>query len=218
MSGVHTLALLSVMSPALLLHAADPRLVFTKSFPGSTPAYVEISVEKNGAVVYKEAPDDNNPISIQLAAADCDAMFALADKLDHFTRPLESGLKVAFMGKKTFRYEDDASVEKQVHDVQFNYSSDLNALALLDWFERIAESERDFIELERTVKYDKLGVQNALIQVEATRDQKRLVAPQQYLPLLDRVVKNESYLHMARERAAAFAGEIRALTPPAAGQ
>jgi len=211
-------ALLPVVWPALLLQAADPRLVFIKSFPGSTPAYVEISVEKNGDVVYKEAPDDNNPISIQLASADCETMFALADKLDRFTRPLESGLKVAFMGKKTFRYEDNSPGEKQSHDVQFNYSADLNALALLDWFERIAESERDFIELERTVKYDKLGVQDALIQVEATRDQKRLVAPQQYLPLLDRVVKNESYLHMARERAASFAGEIRALTPPAAGQ
>jgi len=204
--------------PAAWLQAADPRLVFTKSFPGSEPAYVEISVEKNGNVVYKEAPDDNNPISIQLAQPDCDAMFALADRLDHFAHPLESSLKVAFMGKKTFRYEGGSSDAKQSHEVQFNYSTDLNALALLDWFERIAESERGFIELERTVKYDKLGVQNALILIEAARDQKRLVDPQQFLPLLDRVVKNESYLHMARERAATFAAEIRALTQPAAGQ
>ena len=202
-----------------LLHGAEPRLVFTKSFPGSVPAYVEITVEKGGATVYKEAPDDNNPISIQLAQADSNKMFALADSLDRFTRPLESGLKVAFMGKKTFRYEDGAPDPKQPRQAEFNYSSDLNAQALLDWFERIAETERDFIELERTVKYDKLGVQNALIQIQATRDQKRLVDPQQFLPLLDRVVKNESYLHMARERASFFADEIRALPKPAvAGQ
>jgi hypothetical protein len=203
---------------AATLHASDARLVFTKTFPGSTPAYVEISVEKNGNVVYKEAPDDNNPISIQLTQPDSDAMFALADKLDRFTRPLESPLKVAFMGKKTFRYEDGSSAGSKPPEVQFNYSADLNAQALLDWFERIAESERAFIELERTVKYDKLGVQNALILVEATRDQKRLIAPQQFLPLLDRVAKNESYLHMARERAAAFAEEIRAVSQPAPGK
>jgi hypothetical protein len=203
------LALLCLTS----LHAADPRIIFTKSFPGSVPEYVEISVEKNGTAVYKEAPDDNNPITIQLAQPDCDAMFALADKLDHFTRPLESGLKVAFMGKKTFRYDDGTS-----HDSQFNYSSDLDAQALLDWFEKIAETERGYIELERTVKYDKLGVQNALILIQTTWDQKRLIAPQQFLTLLDRVVKNESYLHMARERASAFAQEIRALAQPAAGQ
>jgi hypothetical protein len=193
--------------------AADPRIVFTKSFPGSVPAYVEISVEKSGDVVYKEAPDDNNPISIRLLPADSDTIFSLADKLDHFEHPLESGLKVAFMGKKTFRYETGEAA-KQPRSVEFNFSTDPNAQALLDWFERIAESERGFIELERTVKYDKLGVQNALILVQTTSDQKRLIAPRQFLPLLDRVVKNESYMRIARERAAAFADEIRALPQP----
>ena len=94
-------------------------------------------------------------------------MFSLADKLDHFTHPLESGLKVAFMGKKTLRWDDGASP----HEVQFNYSSDPNAQALFDWFERIAETERGYIELERTVKYDKLGVQNALIRCKHTRSE-----------------------------------------------
>jgi len=196
----------AILAPVLA--QAAPRLVFTKSFPGSTPAYVEISVEKDGSVVYKEAPDDNNPISIHLAQSEADEMFSLADKLNQFADPLEANIKVAFMGKKMFRYEDPAGAEK--HHVEFNYSADLNAQALLDWFERIAESERDFIELERTVKYDKLGVQNALLQIQSTRDQKRLMAPQQFLPLLDRVVKNESYMNIARQRAALFAQDVRA--------
>ncbi|HXE62230.1 MAG TPA: hypothetical protein VN519_01755 [Bryobacteraceae bacterium] len=192
-----------------VLAQAAPRLIFTKSFPGSVPAYVEISVEKDGTAVYKEAPDDNNPISIHLTQADADAMFSLADKLNHFADPLEANVKVAFMGKKTFRYEDPAGTEKP-HQAEFNYSADPNAQALLDWFERIAESERDFIELERTVKYDKLGVQDALLRMQATHDQNRLLAPQQFLPLLDRVVRNESYMNIARQRAALFAQEFRA--------
>lgn len=195
-----------------VLAQAAPRLVFTKSFPGSVPAYVEISLEKDGSVVYKEAPDDNNPISIRLSQGDADTVFSLADKLNHFTSPLESSLKVAFMGKKTFRYEDAAGTEKP-HQVEFNYSADPNAQALLDWFERIAESERDYIELERTVKYDKLGVQNALLQMQGTINQNRLIAPQQFLPLLDRVVKNQSYMNIARERAAEFAQQFRAQSP-----
>lgn len=203
------LAVLTAVS-APVLSQATPRLVYTKSFPGSSPAYVEITAEKDGSVIYKEAPDDNNPITIHLPHADAEAMFSLADKLNHFDQPLESNLKVAFMGKKTFRYEDSAGTEKP-RQAEFNYSADPNAQTLLDWFERIAETERGFIELERSVKYDKLGVQNALIQVQVTRDEKRLVSPQQFLPLLDRVVKNESYMRMARERAATFAEEIRAL-------
>ncbi|HEY4086428.1 MAG TPA: hypothetical protein VGM43_10845 [Bryobacteraceae bacterium] len=204
---MRSIAVFAAMLAPVLAQAA-PRLVFTKSFPGSTPPYVEISVEKDGSVIYKEAPDDNNPISIHLQQADADAMFSLADKLNQFADPLEANIKVAFMGKKTFRYEDPAGTVK--HQAEFNYSADLNAQALLDWFERIAESERDFIELERSVKYDKLGVQNALLQIQATQDQKRLVAPEQFLSLLDRVVKNASYMNIARERAALFAKDVRA--------
>jgi len=110
------------------------------------------------------------------------------------------------MGMKTFRFE--AGPEKQ--EVKFNYSEDPDAQALLDWFERISESEEHVINLERTVKYDKLGVNEALLLLQISYERKRLVAPQQFLPLLDRVVKNDSYMHMARERAAGLAEAIRA--------
>ena len=48
------------------------------------------------------------------------------------------------------------------------------------------------------------------MRIEVTRDQKRLVAEEQFLPLLDKVVNNEKFLHMARSRAAALAESIRA--------
>jgi hypothetical protein len=40
------------------------------------------------------------------------------------------------------------------------------------------------------------------------------VAPDQFLPLLDRIAKNESFLHIARERAAGLAESIRKPPPP----
>jgi invasion protein IalB len=85
--------------------------------------------------------------------AETKEVFALADKLDHFKHPLESPLKVAFMGTKTFRYEEGA--EKT--EVKFNYSEDVNAQALQDWFERMAESAEHRDNLERAAKYDHLG-------------------------------------------------------------
>ena len=95
-------------------------------------------------------------------------------------------------------------------ETKFNYSEDMDARALTEWFERIAETERSLIELERSVKFDKLGAQNAILRIEILKDQKRLVAPDQFLPMLDRVVKNESFLHIARDRAAGLAEWIRA--------
>lgn len=189
-----------------LLAADGPRLSYSKSFPGSSPAYVEIVVEHNGEASYKEAPDDDQPLKFQLPESEIAQIFGLADKLGHFGHPLEAPLKVAFMGMKTFRFENGA--EKK--EVKFNYSEDPDAQALLDSFERIAETEQNLINLERAAKYDKLGVNRALLLVQSAYDHKRLVAPQQLLPILDRIAKNDSYMHMDRERAAGLGDAIRA--------
>ncbi len=183
-----------------------PRVCYSKSFPGSKPAFVAITLEKTGAGDYKEAPDDDNPLRFQLSAPETGEIFSLVEKLGYFNRPLESPLKVAFMGMKTFRFENGA--EKR--EVKFNYSDDPDARALADWFERISESEQHLINLERAAKYDKLGVLNALLLLETSWDKKRLVAPGQFLPMLDRIAKNETYMHTARLRAAAIADAIRA--------
>lgn len=201
----------AVVLAVLLAAAASaaPRLFYSKYFKGSVPEFVAITVERDGKLTYQEAKDDENPIKLQLADADAQEMFALAERLDRFQHPLESGLKVANMGTKTFRFEDG----DEKHEIQFNYSLDTNAQALHDWFERVTESEQLFVNLERTVRYDKLGVNEALLQLQATYERRRLIAPEQYLPLLDRVAKNESFMHIARERAAGMAEAIR--KPPA---
>jgi hypothetical protein len=195
---------------AMAVSAADlPKLIYSKSFPGSAPAYTAITVDKEGAGIYKEAVDDDSPLLFKLTPKETGELFALADKLGHFARKLESGLKVAKLGVKTFRYENGA----EVSEVQFNYSTDLDAQKLLDWFERIAESERLRMDLERVVRFDKLGVNQALLELEAARDNKRLVSPEQFLPLLDRIVKNESFMHMSRTRAASLAEDFRSPKP-----
>jgi hypothetical protein len=197
---------LSLMLSCSVLCAADPCLFFSKSFPGSSPAYVAITVERSGAGTYKEAADDDSPLKFQLSAADTTEMFALADKLDHFKRPLESPLKVAKMGMKTFRFEEG---DKKT-EVQFNFSEDVDARSLADWFERISETGQNYYALERAVKYDKLGVNQALLQFNIAMDRKRVVSPQIFLPMLDRVAKNATYMNMARTRAANLADAIRA--------
>jgi hypothetical protein len=188
------------------LGAAEPSLYFSKVFPGSTPDFVSVTVEKSGAAEYKEAADDERPLKLQLAAAEAAEMFALADKLDHFKRPLESALPVAKMGMKTFRFE--AGAEKT--EASFNFSEDLDARALLDLFERVSETGQNYWMLERAVKYDKLGVNQALLQFTIARERKRIVSAQVFLPLLDRVAKNDSYMNMARSRASTLAETIRA--------
>ena len=189
------------------LEAADvPRLHYSKSFPGSVPAFVAITLDKTGAGEYKEAQDDDRPLRFQLSEPESAEIFGLVEKLGYLDHPLESPLKVAFMGTKTIRFENGAIR----NEVKFNFSEDLAARELADWFERIGESERLLTNLEIAAKYDKLGVMQAVLLLESCYDRKRLVDVQQFLPLLDRIANNESYLHQARLRAAGLAGEIRA--------
>lgn len=186
--------------------AADlPRVFYSKSFPGSVPAYVQITVDKTGHIEYREAADDDMPFKSKIEEAEVQEIFGLCEKLDWFRRPLESGLNVAKMGEKTYRMENFEHKGEQ----KFNYTLDESGKALQDWFERITESAVLRAQLERTARFDKLGVNKALLQLEASWDRKRIVAPAQFLPMLDRVAKNESYLHMARNRAAALADAFR---------
>jgi hypothetical protein len=175
------------------------------------PAYTEVTLDKTGAAEYKEAVDDDQPLKFQLTVAETRQVFELAAKLDYFKRPLESPLKVAFMGAKTFRYEDGA----QKGEARFNFSEDLAARELLDWFERMAESAQHRIQLERAAKYDKLGVFKAVALLYSALERKRLVGLDQFLPMLDRIAKNETYMHTARVRAAEIAEAIRNPKPAA---
>lgn len=188
------------------LFAGDaPHLFYSRAFPGSKPEYIQVVLEKNGAAVYQEAVDDELPLKFKLTDQEAKTVFDLADKLDHFSHSLESPLKVAFMGTKTFRYVDG----DKTTEAKFNYSQDVTAQELQNWFERMAESSQHLIDLERAAKYDHLGVDGALQGLAAAFDDDRIVCPEQFLPMLDRIAKNETYMHQSRARAAEMAEAIR---------
>lgn len=186
------------------------KLTFTKSFPGSVPAYVCLDVDRSGAVTYKESAKDEQPVTAHLTESEATELFTMAQGLEYFKSPLESGLKVANTGKKTFRYEDENG---KATEVMFNYSTNQTAQQLLDRFEQIAQSERAYSELDRTMRYDKLGVNDALAEIEALWVRKQLAAPQQFIPLLTRITTHESFMHLVRDRAARMRDEFQGTAP-----
>ncbi len=200
-------AILWALILAIPLNASTPILIFTRSFPGSTPDYFSIRIERTGALQYKESITDDRPLGAQLQETETAQLFSMAEKLGYFKSPLESGLKVANTGKKTFRYEDGKGVATET---SFNYSTDETARQLLDRFEQIGETERAYLELERTIRFDKLGVNEALAEIESLWLRKQLVAPLQFIPLFDRITKHEAFMHLVRERAAKLRDEFQA--------
>lgn len=73
----------------------------------------------------------------------------------------------------------------------------------------MAESAQHRIDVERAAKYDRLGVVKALTLLESALERKRLVGMDQFLPILDRIAKNENYMHTARAQASEIAEAIR---------
>ena len=190
-------------TPAL---AADgPRVLYTKSFQGSTPPYQSISVTRDGAAVYNETQDPDNDEKFRLEPAVVDRIFEIAGKLDHFKGSLESGLKVANMGQKTFIWEDGEAKSQS----SFNFSQNEDARALTEIMESAGESIRMLIELRRVMRHDRLGVNASILKIQAAWDNKRLLGTADFLPVLEQVAANEAFIHMARERAAQIVDGIR---------
>ncbi len=186
--------------------SAEPQVIYSKSFPGSLPEWVQITLTKDGKGIYTDQKDDPQPLAFALTADQTSTIFALAEKLNFFNRPLESGLAVAKMGEKSFRWIDG----DKAFEAKFNYTQDLDAQALHDWFEKITETESHRINLERAARFDKLGVNRALLLLQSSWERKRIVAPDQFYKTLERIVKNESYLNIARDRAAFLVNAFRA--------
>jgi hypothetical protein len=180
------------------LAAQEGTIFYSKSFPKSKPEYMEIVVEASGEAIYKESAEDEQPVKFKLQPEEVKAVWELAAKVDWFKKKLESGLPVARMGEKTYRYTHGDIKQ----EVKFNYSQDLDAQALQDWFEKMTETVNLYFDLERTAKFERLGVDRALLHLEAAWDRKRLLSYEIYYPLLNRIIKNDSYLNMARDRAA----------------
>ncbi|MGB7471656.1 MAG: hypothetical protein WBW58_19970, partial [Candidatus Acidiferrum sp.] len=63
--------------------------------------------------------------------------------------------------------------------------------------------------LQRRMKYDRLGINDALLQFEIDLDHKLLPEPQRALPELDQIAGDSRFVEIGRQRARALAERIR---------
>ena len=192
------LVLLALAGPAYA--QTNERLFFSRDFPGSTPAYFEVELTPEGKAIYREEPDDEEPWIFTLREHETRLIFQLVNKLDGLRRPIRSDRKVAFTGDKILRY---GAVE-----VKYVYTEDADAKALEGWFLRMAESATHLFTLERTVQFDRLGVNKMLLYFQTSFDKNRIVASHEFLPILRKVASGKRFVHIAQARAAALVERI----------
>ncbi len=202
------LSICLALTAAAVLPAAD-KIFFSRNFPGSDPAYFDVTVDRDGHAVYREAPDDDMPLEFDVKGEELDSLFQLADRLHRFQDEIASKRKTAFTGEKVLRYTTDSG---ESSEAKFVFTENDSAKELMNWFEKAGQTERHLIELERVEQFDRLGVNKALLHFQISFDNGRVVAPEQFLPILTKISEQEKIIHLARARAAALVERISGQT------
>jgi hypothetical protein len=184
------------------------QITFRKVFKTSYPEFVEIKINQAGTGTYdiRQLDEDPNPQPFEVSAPLAERIFALAAKLNNFQNvDLEVHRRLANLGAKTLLYEKGA----EKHQTDFNYTLDDTATQLVNIFAGIARQTTDLSDLVRTMRYDHLGVNDVLLQIERDYNNKLLPEPERLLPTLDELAADDKLIDIARARARALASRIR---------
>ncbi|MGC1968772.1 MAG: hypothetical protein WA673_20090 [Candidatus Acidiferrales bacterium] len=188
--------------------AGGAQIIYRKIFKTSYPEFVEIKINESGSGTYdiRQLDEDANPQPFEIGAPLAERIFSLAAKLHNFQGvDLDVHRRLANLGEKTFEYENGA----EKHETKFNYTLDEPASQLVNIFEGLARQTSDISDLARTMRYDRLGVNDVLLQIESDLNNKQIPEPERLLPILDQLAGDDKLLEIARQRARTLAGHIR---------
>jgi hypothetical protein len=188
---------------------SSAKLTFRRLFKGSTPELIEISVREDSDIAayeIRQLDEDAGPSPFQVGASLRAKMFDLAAQLRHFQgQDLDVHRKIANLGEKTFRWESGA----ETHETKFNYTLNPAATQLLQIFEGLARQQEHVDLIQRRMRYDRLGINDALLQFESDLNRSLLPEPQRVLPMLDQIAGDSRFVDIARQRARSLAERIR---------
>jgi len=194
--------------PLPLFSSSVATLTYRRIFKSSLPEYIEIKLCEDGTGSYdiRQLDEAANPQPFEAGAPLRARIFELAAQLDYFRNlQLDIRRRVAYLGDKTFRYERGG----EAHEVNFNYTINATANQLMQIFEGLARQQEHLTKLRRRMRYDRLGVNEALLQLEADLNRKALPEPERLLPVLEQIANDPRFVEIARQRARSLAERIR---------
>jgi hypothetical protein len=187
----------------------DAKVTFRRVFHGSSPEFIELTVLNNSnTATYEIRQLDEDPGALPFEVGDGlrAKIFALVRDLHEFQgQDLDVHRKIANLGEKTFRWEQGGVS----HETKFNYTLNSAATQLLQIFEGLARQQEHFVLLSRRIRYDRLGINDALLQFESDLNRGLLPEPQRLIPLLDQISSDPKFVDIARQRARSLVERLR---------
>jgi hypothetical protein len=189
--------------------AGSATFTYRRIFKSSTPEFIEIKISEatdTASYEIRQLDEDAGATAFEVSHALRAKIFELIGQLSYFKgADLDVHRKIANLGEKTFRWENGG----QSYEVKFNYTINPVATQLLQICEGLARQEELIDLLQRRMKYDRLGVNDALLELESDLSKGVLPEPQRVLPLLDQISGDSRFVEIARQRARALAEKVR---------
>ncbi|MBZ5527163.1 MAG: hypothetical protein LAN71_04565 [Acidobacteriia bacterium] len=206
---LHLFLLCLLCLPLAQAAAPGARLSYRRVFKSSTPEFIEIVVREDADAAtceIRQLEEDPAATPFDVSAELRAKIFALAAELKNFRgADLDVHRKIANLGEKTFHWERGS----EAHEAKFNYTLNAAANELMQIFEGLARQQEHLSTLARRMKYDRLGVNDALLELETDLNRSLLPEPQRLLPALDQIGGDARFVEVARQRARALAERIR---------
>lgn len=160
---------------------------------------IDMDDQGTGHFQYKMKSQEPIETDFKISAQTVAHLYSQFQSIDFFNPAKEfaSPRKVADTGMKTLRVETPVS-QREVH---FNYSDDKTIWQIVDFYEDLCQQERSHFELEVALKYDKLGVAKRLEDLEKALNSNRLIAPERFLPILEKIYNDPTIMNLARVNA-----------------
>jgi len=177
------------------------KVTFRRVFQGSSPEYIELCIwddAKSATYEIRQMEDDPGSAPFEVGDAIRSKIFGLTAQLHNFQgQDLDVHRKIANLGEKTFRWEQGSAS----HETKFNYTLNPAAAQLLQIFEGLARQQEHYELITRRMRYDRLGIYDALLQFESDLNRGLLPEPQRLVPLLEQIANDSKYVDVARKRA-----------------
>lgn len=184
-----------------------PQVSFDLKWPAADPSSFQITVDSEGTTTYRSQPrsDEKEPAadpfeqSFTMTSATRDQIFGLARELNYFRGDFayKGNIRIADTGTKTLRYIADG----KTNSASFNYSENKELMELAAVFQRISTTIESGRRLAFALRFDKMGIDQQLKNLESLQKSGMLAELQVIAPVLKRAIEDRSTMNISRQRA-----------------
>jgi hypothetical protein len=190
-----------LFAATLTAETSGTRFFWRKDNSRGLLEYYAVALNSNGKgeFYFKMRNEDEIKLPVILRASAIEVLRALFQKANFLdeSREFVSPRKVADMGLKTVRLEAGS----RHREVIYNYTEDRALQEITNFFENLSQQERSLFEIDLALKYDRLGIPKKLDELDKSLSAKRIIAPERFAPVLEKIYADQALMNLARKEA-----------------